>query len=56
MSRTKRGSKPCGMDFWGGRGDLCAPGTGPYIKLLTHRKERCENKRIVKRELKNSEQ
>lgn len=52
MSRTKHGKKPVGYDFWGSRGDLCAPGYGPYVKLLTHRKERCQNNTIVRKELK----
>jgi hypothetical protein len=55
MSRTKhhrhQNRQHCGEDFWGGRGDLIAPGTGPYAKLLTHRKERCASKRLTRKEL-----
>ncbi len=45
MSRTVRGSKPAGYDFWSRRGKA-AWGYGGYAKQLTKRRERKEDKDI----------
>lgn len=51
MSRTTKGSKPIGYDFWSKR--PCSKlGYGPIIKNMTHRVERRIKKDIVKSELK----
>jgi len=47
MSRTRKGSKGPGYDYWGRRvlsGDC---GYGPHIKKVTHRRERRIAKRTV---------
>ena len=40
MSRTKKGSKGPGYDFWGRRVKIACCGFGPYVKLMTHKIER----------------
>jgi hypothetical protein len=45
MSRTKKGKKFPGTDFWGKRA-MSACGTGKVIKKITHSKERAANKQI----------
>ena len=40
MSRTKTGSKDAGYDYWGRRILSGSCGYGPYIKKVTHRRER----------------
>lgn len=52
MSRTKKGTKPPGWEPWGKR-----PGTAKAAclpqkdqKKYTHRKERIEGKKIIKKE------
>ncbi len=52
MSRTIKGSKPMGYDFWSKRPHSKC-GYGPVIKQMTHRTERNINKSIIKSELKN---
>lgn len=45
MSRSRKGSKSPGYDFWSRRpGNKGGGGSGPYAKLLTHRRERQKNK------------
>ncbi len=48
MSRTKKGSKSCGYDYWSKRcfGNMCM-GYGKVAKEITHKKERELNKKIV---------
>ncbi len=50
MSRTIRGSKPFGYEFWSARpgNSHGAQGYGPYAKLNTHRRERRASKRMCK--------
>ena len=49
MSRTIKGAKGPGYDFWSRRaGNFGANGFGPIAKHITHRKERTQNKRIVR--------
>ena len=45
MSRTIKGSKSVGYDFWSKRGH------GPIIKNMTHRVERRIKKDTVRKEL-----
>lgn len=46
MSRTRKGSKPVGYDYWtarpGNKGGGCP---GKYQKILTHRMERKQGKK-----------
>ena len=53
MSRTKKGSKSPGYDFWSRRppGGGCA-GSGPEAKKITHKAERAEKKRVILKEKK----
>ena len=52
MSRTIKGSKPIGCDYWskriGNKGG--ANGCSSYAKHYTHKRERLESKRISKKE------
>lgn len=53
MSRTRKGSKGSGYDFWSRRaGNYGANGHGSIAKQITHRKERVQNNRIIRQELK----
>jgi hypothetical protein len=47
MSRTIKGSKPAGMDFWSKRGNSIGKilGTGHDVKFVTRRRERAEAKK-----------
>lgn len=47
MSRTRKKSKPVGLDFWSRRcfGNGCM-GYGKSAKWITKRKERARNKRM----------
>lgn len=51
MSRTRKGSKPTGYDFWSKR-PCSTSGYGPVVKDMTHRRERGMNKDIVRNEMK----
>lgn len=53
MSRTRKGSKSCGFDYWSKRcfGNMCM-GYGKVAKEITHKKERELNKKIVRDETK----
>ncbi len=45
MSRTKKGKKPVGYDFWSKRASSkCNDGFGPDTKRRTHKIERIEAK------------
>ncbi len=48
MSRTKKGSKSCGYDYWSKRcfGNMCM-GYGKVAKEITHKKERELNKKMA---------
>ena len=52
MSRTRKGNKGPGYDYWSrrmGNGSMCnAP--GPVTKLDTHRKERQRDQRVARQE------
>lgn len=50
MSRSKRGSKAPGYEFWSRR-PCSGSGYGKYYKKFCHRIERQDNKRIVIDEL-----
>jgi hypothetical protein len=52
MSRTRRGSKAPGFEFWSARPG--GGGTGKVGKQITHRAERNENKREVRRALREN--
>ncbi len=53
MSRTIKGSKGSGYDFWTRRpGNTGCSGYGPFVKHTTHRRERTQSKRIVAEETK----
>lgn len=49
MSRTIKGSKAPGYEFWSKRPGKGRGGRGRYAKLLTHRAERQANKRAARR-------
>ena len=50
MSRTKKGSKPPGYEYWTRRpASGCVPGTG--TKQLTHQIERAQGRQELHREL-----
>lgn len=51
MSRTKKGSKAPGYDFWGRR-PHSGNGHGPIVKAFTHRVERQQAKDQVRQQLK----
>lgn len=53
MSRTNKGSKGAGYDFWSRRAgnESKCNSPGPITKLITHRKERRENDSISREEL-----
>lgn len=48
MSRSRKGSKAPGFDFWSKRGNSIGKylGTGKYVKHLTHKRERDSGKKI----------
>lgn len=50
MSRTIKGSKPMGSEFWSKRPHSKC-GTGPVVKGMTHRVERRIKKDTVRKEL-----
>ncbi|AXF41495.1 hypothetical protein SHAb15599_00141 [Acinetobacter phage SH-Ab 15599] len=50
MSRTRKGSKPVGYEYWGKR-----PGSYWVDRKTCHRKERMEGKDEVRNNLKNEE-
>lgn len=52
MSRTIKGSKGVGYDFWSRR-PCSKNGYGPIVKDMTKRRERMEEKKIVRNEVKN---
>jgi hypothetical protein len=55
MSRTVKGSKAPGYDFWSRRpGGKC--GYGKYEKQKTHEMERMQDKEIIRDELKALDQ
>lgn len=55
MSRTKKGKKPPGYDYWSRRAlsDNC--GYGKIVKKLTHAKERAAAKRTEHKAKKDKE-
>lgn len=51
MSRTVKGSKGWGFEFWSKRpGNRHGGGVGRYAKTLTHSRERQEGRREVRRQ------
>lgn len=46
MSRTTKGKKPIGYDYWGKR-PYSGKGFGPAIKHLTHKAERAQAKQSL---------
>lgn len=55
MSRSRKGSKGPGFDYWTTRlGNNGAQGYGPDVKRHTHRLERLRDKKIVRDELKDA--
>jgi hypothetical protein len=52
MSRSRKGSKGPGYDYWTPRpGNNGCQGYGPDVKRRTHRLERIQDKKIIKKEL-----
>lgn len=51
MSRTKKGAKPPGYDFWSRR-PHSGNGFGPVVKNFTHRVERQQAKDQIRQQLK----
>ena len=51
MSRTIKGSKAVGSEFWSKR-PCSKRGTGSVIKDMTHRVERRINKDVIRNEMK----
>jgi len=52
MSRTVKGSKGCGFDFWSRR-PHSSSGHGRIVKTFCHRVERRQSKDLVRYELNN---
>jgi hypothetical protein len=51
MSRTIKGAKGCGYDYWTRRlGNNGMQGYGKDVKRRTHRLERLEGKRVCRRD------
>ena len=52
MSRTQRGSKPLGYDYWGKRvgNKGGANGCSSYAKHLTHKRERVRESTLIRKE------
>lgn len=51
MSRSKKGGKGCGFEYWTKRaGNKDCPPPGKYSKKRTHKLERLEDKKLVKEE------
>lgn len=53
MSRSKKGSKPPGYEFWSRRPSSCNGGSGRWAKYFTHKKERMQSKEIIIDEMKH---
>jgi hypothetical protein len=49
MSRTKKGKKALGYDYWGKRPLSGSCGYGPEVKKLTHKIERAQAKQKLKK-------
>lgn len=49
MSRTKKGKKGPGYDYWGKRALSGSCGYGPEVKRMTHKKERAQTKQKIAR-------
>lgn len=47
MSRTKKGKKGAGHDYWGKRALSGDCGFGSVVKKLTHKKERAQQKQMI---------
>lgn len=54
MSRTKKGKKQCGYDYWSRR-PYSGRGFGPDVKDACHRSERMQGKEQILKELKEQE-
>jgi hypothetical protein len=52
MSRTKKGKKAVGFDYWGKRALSGSCGFGSEVKRLTHKKERAQAKQALHKEKK----
>ena len=52
MSRTIKGKKPIGYDYWGKRAMSGSCGFGPVVKRMTHKKERAQAKQELDKEKK----
>ena len=46
MSRTRKGQKSCGYDYWSRRPTKNSTSPGRSSKRITHRLERCEDRRL----------
>ena len=46
MSRSKKGSKSPGTDYWGKR-PYADAGVGPDVKKMTKKKERAQTKELI---------
>lgn len=56
MSRTRKGAKGAGYDYWTKRlGNTGAQGYGPDVKKRTHRLERIANKKAAQKEQKEND-
>lgn len=56
MSRSIRGGKGAGYDYWGRRALSGNCGYGSDVKHITHRIERRQNARLVRKEAKQYEE
>lgn len=52
MSRSNKGSKATGYDYWSKR-PASGNGYGAVVKDITHRRERMINKDILRKEMKD---
>lgn len=54
MSRSKKGSKSPGYDYWSRRNNGCMTASyGPEIKHQTHKRERAARRRSIERNQKD---
>lgn len=54
MSRTKRGSKPPGYDYWSRR-PMSGSRPSPSVKKTTHKIERAQSRTLVRKEKEQAE-
>jgi hypothetical protein len=56
VSKTKKGKKSPGFDYWGKRALSGNCGFGPEVKKLTHKKERAQAKQDLHKKKKEKDE